>query len=167
MKKQLTYRKASLADFDQLKALGKQSYAEFAEVLTAANWAKMSSFLESDETLTQLIKRSTVFVCEEEFKLVGMIYLMPSGNPTELFDAAWSYIRFLGVSTNYRGKGIGAKLTELCLAQAKTQQERYVALHTSEFMGAARTIYEKRGFKAVKEIAYLGKRYWIYLLELE
>ncbi len=167
MNLKLTYRKANLSDFDQLKALGIASYSEFSKVLTSENWNKMNGFLQSEENLTNLIKQSTVFVCEKEPDIIGMIYLMPSGNPTELFQNNWSYIRFLGVHTDYRGNGIAQKLTDLCIQHAKETNEKYIALHTSEFMDAARAIYEKRGFKKTKEIEYLGKRYWIYLFEIK
>lgn len=166
MNTNLTYRKANSSDFNQLKSLGKASYSEFSKVLTTENWNKMNSFLESDDNLTNLINQSTVFVCEKESDIIGMIYLVPSGNPTELFQYNWSYIRFLGVHTEFRGQGIGKKLTDLCIEYAKKTNETHMALHTSEFMDAARTIYEKRGFKKTKEIEYLGKRYWIYLFEI-
>lgn len=166
MKENLIYRKANLSDFDKLKSLGIESYSEFSKVLTNTNWDKMNSFLESSENLTNLINQSTVFVCEKDSKIIGMIYLVPSGNPTELFQKDWSYIRFLGVNTKYRGNGIGKKLTDLCMEYAKKTNEKYISLHTSEFMDSARAIYEKRGFKKTKEIEYLGKKYWIYLYEL-
>lgn len=127
----------------------------------------MNSFLESDKALAGLIDKGIVFVCEKESDLIGMIYLVPSGNPTELFEENWSYIRYLGVNTKFRGNGIGKKLTDLCLDYAKETKEEYVALHTSEFMDGARAIYEKRGFKKTKEIEFFGKRYWIYLLKLK
>ena len=155
-----------MSDFDRLKALGKESYSEFAKVLTQDNWKMMNSYLESDSGLTQLIEQSVVYVCESGSELIGMIYLVPSGHPTELFQENWSYIRFLGVNTQFRGFGIGKKLTDLCIAHAKKTKEQYIALHSSEFMDPARAIYEDRGFKKTLEIEYLGKRYWIYLLEL-
>ncbi len=166
MRKDLIYRKANSFDFDKLKSLGIESYSEFSKVLTSTNWNKMNSFLESNANLTMLIKQSTVFVCEKESDIIGMIYLVPSGNPTELFQENWSYIRFLGVNTEFRGNGIGKKLTDLGMDYAKETNEKYIALHTSEFMDSARAIYEKRGFKKTKEIEYLGKKYWIYLFEL-
>lgn len=166
MNTDFVYRKANSNDFDKLKTLGKESYSEFSRVLTKANWNKMKSFLDNDELLNKLINQSTVFVCEKESDLIGMIYLVPSGNPTELFEKDWSYIRFLGVNPKHRGNGIGEKLTDLCLDYAKENKESYVALHTSEFMDSARTIYEKKGFRKTKEIEFLGKRYWIYLLNL-
>ncbi len=165
-KTELKYRKASLLDFDKLKDLGKESYAEFSKVLTKENWNKMNSFLQSDIGLTKLIEQSIVYVCEKESEIIGMIYLVPSGNPTELFQENWSYIRFLGVHTHFRGNGIGKKLTELSIEYAKENNEKHIALHTSEFMDSARSIYEKRGFRKTKEIEYLGKRYWVYLLNI-
>ncbi len=167
MKTDLIYRTANSSDFDKLKTLGQESYSEFSEVLTSENWIKMNSFLESDDNLTKLINQSTVYVCEKESELIGMIYLVPSGNPTELFQDNWSYIRFLGVNPEYRGQGVGKKLTDLCLEYAKATNEKVIALHTSEFMDSARNIYEKKGFEKTKEIEFLGKRYWIYLFELE
>ena len=62
MKTDLIYRKAKSSDFDKLKDLGKESYSEFSEVLTSANWTKMNSFLESDDNLNKLINQSTVYV---------------------------------------------------------------------------------------------------------
>ncbi len=164
---ELKYRQSSIADFQQLKSLGIESYTEFSKVLTEENWAKMNSFLQSDQNLTNLINQSNVFVCEHKAEIVGMIYLVPSGNPTKFFKKEWSYIRFLGVHTKYRGFGIGKKLTEMCMAAAKKNKEKHIALHSSEFMHSARAIYEKRGFNIVKEIEYLGKQYYIYVLSLE
>lgn len=166
MKIEFTYRTADHSDFNQLKALGKESYAEFSKVLTKENWDKMHAFLESDLGLEKLLEQSTVYVCEKEAEIIGMIYLVPSGHPTELFKEDWSYIRFLGVNTKFRGNGIGKKLTELCIQHAQENKETHLALHTSEFMDSARAIYEKRGFRKTKEIEFLGKRYWIYLLNL-
>ena len=166
MKPDFIYRQANSSDFDKLKSLGIESYSEFSKVLTITNWNKMNSFLQSNDNLTKLIKQSTVFVCEKKSEIIGMIYLVPSGNPTELFQENWSYIRFLGVNTKFRGNGIGQKLTDLCMEYAKETNEKFIALHTSEFMDSARVIYEKRGFRKTKEIEYLGKRYWVYLFEL-
>ncbi len=129
MKTDLIYRKASLSDFDQLKTLGIESYTEFSKVLTSTNWNKMNSFLENDKNLIKLIEQSTVFVCEKKTEIVEMIYLVPSGNNTELFQENWTYIRFLDVNTLFRGKGIGKKLTDICMEYAKETNEKYRSPH--------------------------------------
>ena len=166
LKSELNYRKATARDSDKLMSLGIESYSEFSTVLTRANWQKMNAFLENKDSLNLLIKQSIAFVCETETTIVGMIYLVPSGNPTQLFEENWSYIRFLGVNPDYRGNGIGKNLTNLCIEYAKETNENHIALHTSEFMDAARTIYENLGFEKTKEIKHFGKKYWVYLLDL-
>lgn len=73
----------------------------------------------------------------------------------------------VGVNTAYAGKGIGRRLMEICIDHARKTNETKVALHTSEFMDAARHIYENMGFVRIKELdSRLGKRYWLYLLDL-
>jgi ribosomal protein S18 acetylase RimI-like enzyme len=54
-----------------------------------------------------------------------------------------------------------------CINHAKKTNEKVIALHTSEFMNAARHLYEKMGFEILREIEpRLGNRYWLYSLRL-
>ena len=95
-----------------------------------------------------------------------MAFLVPKGNPTIIFQADWSYIRMVGVNPNFACKGIGKRLTQMCIDFAKNSNEAVIALHTSEFMNAARHIYESLGFKRSRELdSRYGKRYWLYKLE--
>ena len=93
----LRYRQGSHADFELLMALGKKSYAEFAEILSEDNWAEMKTALNDGPALKALIEKSKIYLCEDGAQLAGMIFLVPSGHPTELFSEAWAYIRFLAV----------------------------------------------------------------------
>ena len=100
-------------------------------------------------------------------KLIGMAYLVPSGNPTHIYPADWSYIRMVGVHPEYRGMGIAKRLTQMCVDHARQANEKIVGLHTSEKMDDARHIYESIGFKIDKELDTIyGMRYWLYKLEL-
>lgn len=162
----LHYRQGSHADFEQLMALGKKAYAEFAEVLNEKNWAEMKAALNDGPGLKALIEKSKIYLCEDGVQLAGMIFLVPSGHPTELFSEAWAYIRFLAVDPAYRGMGIGKRLTEYCITGARADKEKKLALHTGEFMGPAKAIYQQMGFVQSRELQYLGQKYWIYLLDL-
>lgn len=163
----LTYRKGSINDFAPLKELGIVSYKEFSHVLTPENWGKLYNGLSNDESLRDLIHKSTVFVCRDEGKIVGVAYFVPSGNPSDIFQTEWCYLRRVGVDPQYRGYGIARKLTQLCIEHARITNEKVFALHTSEFMDAARHIYENLGFMKEREInPIFGKRYWLYLLNL-
>ena len=161
------YRTGTPSDVKKLRQLGINSYGQFKEVLTEDNWNKLNTSLSRESFYLDLLSISTCFVCEKDEEIIGMAYLIPKGNPTELFDKDWSYIRMVGVHTGHTGNGIGKKLTQMCIDKAGESGEKIIALHTSEFMDAARHIYETLGFKKTKDLgSRLGKKYWIYQLEL-
>lgn len=164
----MNFRRGNKNDVKQLKALGISSWIEFKNDLTHDNWNELHNSLNDFNTYTELLLMSECIVCQDDFgEIIGMAFLVPSGNPNEIYDETWCHLRFVSVSPNYRGKGIGKKLTELCIDLAKKNNEKIIALHTSEIMGSARHIYEKIGFKALKEIEpRLGIKYWLYTLEL-
>lgn len=164
----LTYRQGSIKDRKDLQALKIAAYSEYENILTPDNRAILNGFLHNDAIMDGLIRQSTVFVCTDNAAIVGMAFIVPSGNPTHLFSAEWSHIRMVAVHPQYRGLGIARQLTRMCVQYAIQTKEKTIALHTSEFMDAARHIYESLGFTILKEIAPLyGKRYWIYTMQIE
>ena len=164
----LTFRKGNIDDLNDLKQLAINSWGQFKTALTNENWQTLSDSLNDDKTYSDLLKNSDCIVClTDKNKIVGMTFLVSRGNPTEIYDKEWSYIRFISVDPTYSGNGIGRKLTEMCIELAKSNNEKTIALHTSELMKNARHIYETLGFKILREIDQrLGKRYWLYKLDL-
>lgn len=161
----LTYRRANASDAPNIVRLTLSAYHDYKAVLAQTDWAKMETNLANESLYVELMVKATAFVCEKDNWLAGVIFLVPKGNPTTIFPADWSYIRLLGVDPTYRGLGIGRELTQLCIQHAQATSEIGVALHTSEFMNAARQMYEALGFKQEKELASMyGKRYWLYKL---
>lgn len=165
----MNFREGNINDIENLKNLGVKSWVQFKDELTNDNWEKLSKVLNSDDTYSDLLENSECLVCENnDTELIGMAFLVPNGNPTEIYDKKWCYIRFVSVNPDYRGKGIGAELTKRCIQIAQKNNEQIMALHTSEIMNGARYIYEKIGFQILKEIKpRLGVKYWLYTLELK
>jgi ribosomal protein S18 acetylase RimI-like enzyme len=163
---ELKYRIITLEDIEQVKQLGLISYGQFADLL-GEHWNKMQANISSNENWEKIIGGSTGFACCDSEKIIGMAFIISSGNPWDIFKAEWSYIRMVGVDPAYGGKGIAKKLTNMCIDHAKKKGEKIIALHTSEFMDAARHIYETAGFKVLHPIEpRFGKKYWLYILEL-
>ncbi len=161
----LMYRQANASDAPNIVRLTVSAYHDYKAVLAPADWTRMQTNLANENLYVELLEKAAVFVCEIDSQLAGVIFLVPKGNPTTIFPANWSYIRLLGVDPKYRGLGIGRKLTQLCVQHAQATNEIGVALHTSEFMNAARKMYEELGFQQEKELAPMyGKRYWLYKL---
>jgi GNAT superfamily N-acetyltransferase len=163
----MNYRKENNADIKKLIELGLLSYGQHRRVL-AENWMQMETGLKNDKLYSSLLETSKCFICEHENEIIGMAFLVPSGNPWDVYPADTSYIRLVGVHLAWSGKGIAKKLTAMCIEEAKELREKTIMLHTSEFMDAARHIYENLGFRRIRDIGQrFGKMYYLYCLELK
>ncbi len=163
----LLSKELALATIDDIKRIGNISFRQHLSVLTAENAADWSARLQQDEVWEDLVGISICFVAMKGNVMVGMAHLVPSGNPWDVFKTEWAYLRMVGVDPAFQGQGIARKLTQLCIDHARETNQKTLALHTSEFMNAARHIYESLGFTILQEIPQrLGKKYWLYVLEL-
>jgi ribosomal protein S18 acetylase RimI-like enzyme len=165
----IAYREAISTDLQALKDLAIASWSRFKPQLEKEHWESLYASLTNDDTYLPLLNNSYAVVGMAENKqVIGMTFLVPHGNPTDIYDANWCYIRFVTVHPSFAGQGIGRHLTQLCLEKAKQNKEQTIALHTSELMNNARHIYESLGFNILKELdKRLGVRYWLYTLNLK
>ena len=165
----MKFRIGDKKDVEQLKELAVKSWLQFKDVLTKENWNQLYKTLDNRETYSNLLQNSECLVCENsDEEIVGMAFLVPKGNPTDIYDENWCHLRFVSVDPEYRGNAIGEKLTRMCIEMALKNNEEIMALHTSEIMKSARHIYEKIGFRILKEISPgLGVKYWLYTLRLK
>ena len=106
-----SYRLASHQDLDQLNDLRIASYSEFERSLPPDGWATLNTNLQDKNYLVDLLAHSRTYIAEINDKIVGMAFLVSSGNPTTIYPAEWSYIRMVGVDPGFRGNGSGKKLT--------------------------------------------------------
>jgi ribosomal protein S18 acetylase RimI-like enzyme len=163
----MNYRIADQNDLPALEELGLASYGRLKKNMSEENWTKMETLLKSDQTFPLLVHDCHAFVCEENGRLIGMAFLVPSGNPTKVYSAETSYIRMVGVHPDAGGKGIAQALTKLCMDRAKETGETIVSLHSAEIMYDARHIYEKLGFKKIRQLdEHYGLKYWLYEMKL-
>ncbi|MFT3948670.1 MAG: GNAT family N-acetyltransferase [Agriterribacter sp.] len=165
---ELIYRLASVSDLHTFPDLAAKSWKKFEHDLTEEHWRKLFNSITDKTLYEKLLYTATCIVCTTaQNTIIGMAFLVPSGNPTEIYDKDWSYIRMVSVDPDYAGNGIGKQLTLACIQAAKENGEKTIALHTSEIMVQARHIYESTGFTILKEIdKRLDKRYWLYTLSI-
>lgn len=167
MIKEYVHRSAGIDDIEQLKQLGIISYGQYAPSLTADNLEKMRTNFGKTEMWAELLSIAHGFVCVHDDAIVGMAFIVPNGNPWDIFSGDEAYIRLVGVHPQHQGRGIARELTGKCIAYAQATGETGILLHTSEVMHAARHLYESLGFTIVQEIApRLGMRYWMYRLDI-
>lgn len=164
----MNYRKGNTNDLNAIMKLALKTWTEFESELTTENWQNLYKTITCEKIFIELLEKSYSVVCENKNEeIIGMSFLVSNGNPTEIYDKNWCYIRFVTVDPEFGGNGIGKNLTENCIQHAKQNGEKTVALHTSEMMNKARHIYEKLGFEILRELEpRLGKKYWLYLLDI-
>ena len=163
----LIFTEGNADDLQQLRQLGITAYSPYLELLEPEGQSKLLAGITNEQTYKDLLRISTVFTVKKGNEIVGMAFYVPAGNPTDIYPADWCYIRFVAVHPKHSGKGIGKQLTKMCIEKAVATEETVIGLHTSEFMDAARHIYENAGFKQLREIPpRFGKRYWLYAMDL-
>jgi ribosomal protein S18 acetylase RimI-like enzyme len=163
----MVYRTPTENDLEALKELSLAAYGQLKKHLSEKNWKKMEGVLTSEDNFPPMLKNSFGYVCEEDGRLLGMAFLVPSGNPTKIYSNETSYIRMVGVHPDAGGKGIAQALTRLCMDKAKETGEKTISLHSAEVMYTARHIYEKLGFRKVRLLdEHYGLRYWLYTYDI-
>jgi ribosomal protein S18 acetylase RimI-like enzyme len=161
----LILRDARPQEYDEIAGLTVEAYREFARTLSPQDWMTMEANLRSVEKRG---KEGSVIVAEQDGELVGAVaYFAPGAPRHERFPPEWALVIMLAVDWSHRRKGAGKLLTEECVRRSRLDGARQVGLHTSELMTAARSLYEKMGFRQRREFQLYGVRYWIYVLRLK
>lgn len=88
--------------------------------------------------------RETAWIAELNSQRVGCVFCVAD-------DEAIAKLRLLLVDRSARGRGVGARLVDECLAFARQAQYRRMTLWTNHPLRAARRIYLARGFTLVDE----------------
>lgn len=89
------------------------------------------------------------WIAELDGERVGAIFLVRK-------SATTAQLRMLILTPQARGLGLGARLTDECIAFARAKGYRKMVLWTNSCLTAARAIYAKRGFRLVKSEPYEG-----------
>ena len=93
------------------------------------------------------------WIAELDGERVGSIFVMRKSRTV-------AQLRLLILTPQARGHGLGARLTDECIAFARTKSGpggyKKMALWTNSCLDAARGLYDRRGFKRVKSEPYHG-----------
>ncbi|MDB5826931.1 MAG: MarR family transcriptional regulator with acetyltransferase [Variovorax sp.] len=89
------------------------------------------------------------WIAELDGERVGAIFVVRK-------SATTAKLRMLLLTPGARGLGLGARLTDECIAFARAKGYKKMVLWTNSCLVAARGIYAKRGFKLIKSEPYEG-----------
>ncbi|MDM0034169.1 helix-turn-helix domain-containing GNAT family N-acetyltransferase [Variovorax sp. J22P271] len=89
------------------------------------------------------------WIAELDGERVGAVFVVRK-------SATTAQLRMLILSPKARGLGLGARLTDECIAFARAKGYKKMVLWTNSCLAAARGIYAARGFRLVKSEPYEG-----------
>ncbi len=89
------------------------------------------------------------WIAELDGERVGSVFVVRK-------SATTAQLRMLVLSPKARGLGLGARLTDECIAFARAKGYKKMVLWTNSCLTAARGIYSQRGFRLVKTEPYEG-----------
>ena len=89
------------------------------------------------------------WIAEKEGVRMGSVFVVKVDDQT-------AKLRMLILSPDSRGSGLGSRLTDEAIDFARSKAYKKMVLWTNSCLIAARSIYEKRGFKLTKSEPYEG-----------
>ncbi len=163
-----TLRTLSSTDIAAMRELCIASWAQYESLLDVEGAKALRENIHRLKTYEELVSTSRGFgMYGDDDSLQAISFVTPSGEADEVYQSNWSRLRFVTVHPDARGKGVGRQLVQHCIEDARAHGEEWMALHTSEHMKAARSIYESLGFVLQREIpSRYGMRYWLYTMQL-
>lgn len=157
-------RDYSPIDASAVDMLAVTAFEEFKDAYT--DWPGFKTKISS---MSSLSSNGEIVVAEHQSRLVGAVaYIGPHKPKSEFFHAEWPIMRMLVVAPEARGLGAGRALAEECLARAKRDKAAHFALHTSELMSVALSMYQRMGFKWWASAPLIhGVPYGIYIKKID
>ena len=150
-------------DAEQVNKLAVEAFTQYQN--DYSNWPQFISRLSN---FSNLSSQAEITIAEQGDSVVGAVaYVGPKAENPCHFPKNTPIIRMLIVAPNKRGLGIGKRLTRECIARAKRDSAKNIALHTSPIMEIALAMYLRLGFKKYSAApAVYGVEYNIYLKDI-
>ncbi len=133
---------------DEAAAVGgviSAAYAQFQPAYPPESWER---FFRMVGEAGGHFERAQVVVAEQDGVIVGTVMFYPDGSASGQGDwpEGWAGVLRLAVLTSHRGGGVARALMDEVVRRCRKAGIGTLALHTTDFMAVAKSMYERMGF---------------------
>ena len=137
-------RKIAQGDNEQVAKIVRSVFEELGVPKTGT--AYVDKELDAMYEAFEVMPNADFYVIEDEGVLIGCGGIAPLAN----FKGNVCELQKMYFLPEARGRGLGKKLIETCLKQAKTYGFESCYLETMPYMKAAQALYQKNGFEYIE-----------------
>ncbi|MCG7409261.1 GNAT family N-acetyltransferase [Paenibacillus sp. ACRRX] len=140
-------RDAEASDFEAVKAVLMDAYAQYEWLLSKDRWEKYREEIIDSVSNSQVKAR---IIAELDGVVIGSVFLYDSSEAAyglPQLNINTPIMRLLAVASNVRRRGVATQLIWAGIRRSHQWGADMLHLHTSEVMGAAAQLYERLGFE--------------------
>jgi predicted N-acetyltransferase YhbS len=142
---EVVIRDAQPEEAEAVAAVIRAAYAQFVTDYPPESWQR---FYDLVGRVDAHFEKAQVIVAEQTGRVIATVSFYPDGTLSAQgeWPAGWAGMLRLAVLPEVRGLGLGRRLTEECILRCREAGVPVLALHTTDFMAVAKSMYERMGF---------------------
>ena len=138
-------RHAYLEEYDAATLVASKAYNHLKSIISPSLWPM---FEKSVLDTTNLKDGGELLVALDSLHILGVaVYRAPNSKPNSTIRQNWSSLTVLGVLPEYRKRGIGMKLLNVCLDLARADKAKCFGVFVDPIMSDATSFFQSAGFK--------------------
>jgi len=142
-RQQIEIRLAKPGDEHSVERLIKEAFEPFREQYTPGGFADTTA---SADVIRERIENAKIWIAFAGEEPVGTVTALPD-------EGGGVYIRSMAVKPSAQGRGVGQRLLDALEQDARDRGETRLHLYTTFVLPGAQPLYEKNGFRVVRETA--------------
>jgi ribosomal protein S18 acetylase RimI-like enzyme len=150
----ITTRQVRPEEFDEAGRVTALAYEAFGR-----NASPNRDYLARVADVQTRSRHARVLAAFEGGRLLGTVTLelddrVPGGHPRPALEPDQAHVRMLGVHPEAQRRGVGRRLMDACILEARQAGKRRMTLETTEAMAAAHRLYESMGFRRGPDLVF-------------
>lgn len=160
-------REAARGEYSEVARLTEAAYEQYAERLGPERWSVYREELTDIEGKAKA--GAATFIALMDEKPAGAVSLFRHSPEDRPWPKDWTFVRALAVAPEHRGKGIGRRLLEVCIARTREWGAPVIFLRTAPYMKEAIALYGSMGFEKNEEYSEVlpnGRKILAYMIRM-